>query len=156
MCSSDLSVFRRLAAVMGREDWHTDDSPYRNHELRGAAQTELDETIAAWTSTRGTDQLLAALHEAGVPSGRIYTARDIVGDPHYAARDMILDVPEPGLGGETVPHSGVVPKLVLTPGAVSRGAPLLGEHNVELLGAVLGAAGLAELRLGGGALDGAA
>jgi crotonobetainyl-CoA:carnitine CoA-transferase CaiB-like acyl-CoA transferase len=128
------SVFRRLAAVMGCHDWLADDSPYRNHELRGAAQHELDETIAAWTATLGSDELLALLTEAGVPSGRIYTARDIVGDPHYAAREMIIDVPEPGLGGETVPMPGVVPKLDVTPGRPVRGAPLLGEHNAEILG----------------------
>lgn len=143
------SVFRRLAAAMGRDDWLTDDSPYRNHGLRGSAQAELDETIGAWTAGFGADELLARLAEAGVPSGRIYTARDIVGDPHYAARDMIVDVPEPGLDGETVPMPGVVPKLAATPGELTRGAPLLGEHNPEVLGTLLGASELEELQLTG-------
>jgi crotonobetainyl-CoA:carnitine CoA-transferase CaiB-like acyl-CoA transferase len=132
------SVFRRLAVLMGRDDWLADDSPYRDHELRGAGQAALDADIADWTRERGADALLAALAEAGVPSGRIYTARDIVGDPHYAAREMIVEVPEPGLDGETVPMPGVVPKLSATPGVLTRGAPLLGEHNVEILGPLLG------------------
>jgi crotonobetainyl-CoA:carnitine CoA-transferase CaiB-like acyl-CoA transferase len=143
------SVFRRLATAMGRETWLATDSPYRNHELRGAAQAELDEVIGSWTSGFGADELLAVLAEAGVPSGRIYTARDIVGDPHYAARDMIVDVPEPGLGGETVPMPGVVPKLSDTPGELTRGAPLLGEHNSAVLGPLLGADELDDLRLSG-------
>jgi crotonobetainyl-CoA:carnitine CoA-transferase CaiB-like acyl-CoA transferase len=143
------SVFRRLAGVMERDDWLAGDSPYRNHELRGVGQTALDETIAAWTAGFGADELLAVLAEAGVPSGRIYTARDIVGDPHYAAREMIVEVPEPGLGGETVPMPGVVPKLSATPGELTRGAPLLGEHNPEILGTLLGASELAELQLAG-------
>ncbi|HEY1966717.1 MAG TPA: CoA transferase, partial [Pseudonocardia sp.] len=121
-------------------------SPYRNHELRGAAQGELDEKIGRWTGQFGADELLERLAEAGVPAGRIYTARDILADPHYAARDMIVPVPEPGLRGETVPMPGVVPKLDGTPGVLTRGAPLLGEHNTEVLGAVLGATELAELR----------
>jgi crotonobetainyl-CoA:carnitine CoA-transferase CaiB-like acyl-CoA transferase len=133
------SVFRRLAGVMGRDDWLADDSPYRNHELRGADQQGLDDTIAAWTRGRGADDLLAALGAAGVPSGRIYTARDIVGDPHYGAREMIVEVPEPGLDGETVPMPGIVPKLGSTPGVLTRGAPLLGEHNDEVLGPLLAA-----------------
>lgn len=141
------SVFRRLAAAMGRETWLAAESPYRNHEMRGAAQAELDEAIGAWTSGFGADELLALLAEAGVPSGRIYTARDIVGDPHYAARDMIIDVPEPGLGGEMVPMPGVVPKLSATPGELTRGAPLLGEHNSAVLGPLLGADELEELEL---------
>ena len=136
------SVFRRLAALMGRDDWLADDSPYRDHTLRGAGQAALDADIADWTRERGADALLAALAEAGVPSGRIYTARDIVGDPHYAAREMIVEVPEPGLGGETVPMPGVVPKLSATPGVLTRGAPLLGEHNAEILGPLLDAAAL--------------
>jgi crotonobetainyl-CoA:carnitine CoA-transferase CaiB-like acyl-CoA transferase len=143
------SVFRRLASAMGRDDWLADDSPYRNHELRGAAQAELDEAVGAWTSGLRADDLLAVLAEAGVPSGRIYTARDIVGDPHYAAREMIVDVPDPGLGGETVPMPGVVPKLSATPGELTRGAPLLGEHNHEVFGALLTASDLDDLQIAG-------
>jgi formyl-CoA transferase/succinyl-CoA--D-citramalate CoA-transferase len=139
------SVFRRLAGLMGRDDWIVEDSPYRDHELRGAGQQALDESIADWTCRHSADELLAGLGEAGVPSGRIYTARDIVGDPHYAAREMIVDVPEPGLAGETVPMPGIVPKLGSTPGSLTRGAPLLGEHNTEVLGPLLGASEFAEL-----------
>jgi formyl-CoA transferase/succinyl-CoA--D-citramalate CoA-transferase len=143
------SVFRRLAAAMGRDAWVADDSPYRDHESIGLAQAELDEAIGSWTSGFDADDLLAVLSDAGVPSGRIYTARDIVGDPHYAARDMIVDVPEPGLDGETVPMPGVVPKLSATPGVLTRGAPLLGEHNQAVFGGMLPAADLEELQFDG-------
>jgi crotonobetainyl-CoA:carnitine CoA-transferase CaiB-like acyl-CoA transferase len=60
---------------------------------------------------------------------------------------MIIDVPEPGLGGEMVPMPGVVPKLSATPGELTRGAPLLGEHNSAVLGPLLGADELEELEL---------
>lgn len=140
------SVFGRLAEAMGRTDWRREDSPYRTHEGRGAAQTRLDEAITAWTSGRSAEDLLDLLAASGVPAGRIYTARDIAADPHYLARDMVLRVPEPNLGGEEVPMPGVVPKLGSTPGAVTRGAPLLGEHTDEIFGKILGAARLEELR----------
>jgi crotonobetainyl-CoA:carnitine CoA-transferase CaiB-like acyl-CoA transferase len=94
-------------------------------------------------------EVLAVLSDAGVPCGMIYNAADIAADPHYRARQMILAVPEPGLGGEPVPMPGIVPKLSVTPGAVARGAPLLGEHSAEVLGAVLGETGLAALRTAG-------
>jgi crotonobetainyl-CoA:carnitine CoA-transferase CaiB-like acyl-CoA transferase len=132
------SVFARLAKAMDRPDWAAPGSPYSTHEKRGAAETELDTQIAAWTSGQTSRQVLDVLVGAGVPAGRIYTARDIAADPHYRARQMIISVPEPGLGGERVPMPGVVPKLSETPGAATRGAPLLGEHNDEILGAVLG------------------
>jgi crotonobetainyl-CoA:carnitine CoA-transferase CaiB-like acyl-CoA transferase len=139
------SVFRRLAEVMGRNDWLGEHSPYRDHESRGEGQRALDEAITEWTRTQDADGLLATLADAGVPSGRIYTARDIVGDPHYLARDMVVEVPEDNLGGEKVPMPGVVPKLDATPGELSRGAPLLGQHNEEVLGPVLGSSEYAEL-----------
>jgi formyl-CoA transferase/succinyl-CoA--D-citramalate CoA-transferase len=143
------SVFRRLAAVMGRPDWLSDTSPFRSHVGRGTAQGDLDEAIAAWTAQRPTTEVLDELTAAGVPSGRIYTARDIAGDPHFAARQMIIDVPEPGLGGERVPMPGVVPKLSATPGWIERGAPLLGEHNDEVLSPLIAAATYTELRRDG-------
>ncbi|MGJ3558218.1 hypothetical protein ACR6C2_01735 [Streptomyces sp. INA 01156] len=45
-------------------------------------------------------------------------------------------MPDPSLDGESVPMPGVVPKLSRTPGSIRRGAPLLGEHNDEILGAL--------------------
>lgn len=143
------TVFRRLADAMGRDDWLGDDSPYATHELRGAAQLELDEIIGRWTATFSSTDVLTVLEKAGVPSGRIYTARDIVGDPHYRDRGMVVQVPEPGLDGETVPQPGIVPKMSGTPGVLERGGPLLGEHNDELLAPLLGEVTYQELREAG-------
>lgn len=130
------SVFGRLARVMGRPEWVCQGAEYASHVGRGSHQARLDEEIAAWTAERSAASLLESLRVAGVPAGRIYTARDIAIDPHYAARDMIIDVAEPALAGETVAMPGVVPKLSHSPGAVVRGAPLLGEHNDDILAAL--------------------
>ena len=142
-------VFRRLARAMTRDDWCADDHVYASHRGRGERQSELDAEIAAWTLARDEADVLAALTAAGVPAGRIYTASDIAGDPHYAAREMVLRVPEPGLAGEDVPMPGVVPKLSATPGAVRRGAPLLGEHTCAVLGPVVGPDRMAALLASG-------
>ena len=61
---------------------------------------------------------------------------DIFADPHYRARDMILDVPADGLG--TLPQPGVVPKLSLTPGRVDYAGAALGRHTDEILSGLLG------------------
>ena len=143
------SVFARLAKAMDRPEWSAPGSPFGTHEGRGEHQAELDAAIARWTSLLPASEVLAVLSDAGVPCGMIYNAADIAADPHYRARQMILSVPEPGLGGEPVPMPGIVPKLSVTPGAVWRGAPLLGEHSAEVLGAVLGETGLAALRTAG-------
>jgi crotonobetainyl-CoA:carnitine CoA-transferase CaiB-like acyl-CoA transferase len=143
------SVFARLAKALDHPEWSEPASPYATHEGRGERQAELDAEVAAWTSGLSAEEVLAVLARAGVPSGRIYNAADIAVDPHYAARQMIVSVPEPGLGDEPLPMPGVVPKLSATPGTVTRGAPLLGEHNDEVIGAVLGPKRLAGLRAAG-------
>jgi crotonobetainyl-CoA:carnitine CoA-transferase CaiB-like acyl-CoA transferase len=142
-------VFERLAAAMKRPDWQDPRSAYRTQLGRAAAQDQLDAEIAAWTSLLSSTEVLEILDTAGVPAGRINTAADIARDGHFRARQMIVDVPEPGLGGETVPMPGVVPILSDTPGRISRGAPLLGEHNDEIWAAVLGDRRLGELRAAG-------
>jgi len=140
------AVFSRLSKLMGREDWLKEGSPYRCHELRGSKQDALDGEIAAWTVTLPSGELLRELEEAGVPAGPIYTAVDIASDPHYEAREMIISVADPSLGGERVRMQGIVPKLSETPGSVRHGAPVLGEHNDEIWGEILGADTLARLQ----------
>ncbi len=126
------SVFARLASAIGRPDWAEPPSPFVNHVGRGAAQAELDGLIAEWTAAQSLDAILDHMAAAGVPAGHLYTAADIVADPHYAAREMLIHIDEPNLNNESVLHPGVVPKLSGTPGRIRRGAPLLGEHNDEI------------------------
>ncbi|GMU70807.1 MAG: CoA transferase [Burkholderiales bacterium] len=124
------SIFRRLAVAMGRDDLANDPSLAHN-DGRGAKQAWLDTEIEAWTLARTPDDVLAAMERAEVPASRIYSVRDIVADPQYAARGMIREVPLPGGGTLKVP--GVVPKFSKTPGGFSRGGPRLGEHTREVL-----------------------
>jgi crotonobetainyl-CoA:carnitine CoA-transferase CaiB-like acyl-CoA transferase len=80
-----------------------------------------------------------------VPAGRIYSVKDIVADPHYQARDMLLDTELPD--GVHVKMPGIVPKFSETPGEVRWQGPTLGEHTDSVL-SVLGmtAAEIASLR----------
>jgi succinyl-CoA---D-citramalate CoA-transferase len=143
------AVFKRMAAAMGRPEWAEDGGPFVSHEQRGERQMELDGMIAEWTRARSSSDVLTAMDAAGVPAGRIYTAADIAGDPHYAARQMIVEVADPALEGETVRMQGVVPVLSETPARVARGGPLLGEHNDEVWGALVGEERLGVLRQNG-------
>jgi formyl-CoA transferase len=129
------AVFRRLAGVMGKPDL-ADDERYTTHGARGAHMTELDDLIAAWTSTVGADELLDRLHAGGVPAGRIYRASDMFSDPHFAAREAIIRLAHPQLG--ELPMQGVFPRLSSTPGRVRHPGPELGEHNDEVYRGLLG------------------
>jgi crotonobetainyl-CoA:carnitine CoA-transferase CaiB-like acyl-CoA transferase len=71
---------------------------------------------------------------------------DIFADPHFRAREMLIDVPVEGLGTFTQP--GVIPKLSLTPGRVTHAGPAMGAQTDEILSGLLGmsASEIAELR----------
>ncbi|RRO18292.1 CoA transferase [Saccharopolyspora rhizosphaerae] len=130
------TVFTRLCEAMGRPELATGER-YGTHDARGEHQEELDELIGAWTREFKADDVLDTLHEAGVPAGRVYTAADMVADPHFAARQAIVRLMHPELG--EIPMQNVVPRLSETPGEVRSLGPDLGEHNAEIYGQVLGA-----------------
>lgn len=137
-------IFRRLMATIGRPDL-ADDPALRDNDGRAAQAEMIDGTIADWSRARTVEEVLAALDAADVPAGRIYSVADIVADPHYRAREMILQAELPG--GAKVKMPGIVPKLSETPGAVRWPGPALGADTDAVL-ADLGydADGIARLR----------
>lgn len=124
------SIFKRLMQVIGRDDLANDEA-LANNAGRVARVEEIDTAIGAWAATRTVDEVLAPLAEASVPAGRVYTAKDIVEDPHFRARDMILR--QQTRDGHEIDVPGIVPKLMGTPGAVRRSAPRLGGDTDEVL-----------------------
>ncbi len=120
------TVFTRLCDAMGRPDLATDER-YATHVARGEHERELDELVGTWTSTMGSDELLALLREHTVPAGRVYTAADMLVDEHYAARDMVQR--RAARTGIDTPMIGVVPKFSRTPGSITDVGPTLGEHT---------------------------
>lgn len=129
------TVFRRLASVMGRPAL-AGDQRFATHGARGANATELDSIIAAWTASQPADTLLEQLTSGGVPAGRIYRARDMLADPHFAARQAIIRVAHPEFG--ELAMQDVFPRLSQTPGSVRHPGPALGEHNDEVYRGLLG------------------
>lgn len=118
------SIFRRLMQAIGRADLAADPALAHN-DGRARRVAELDEAIGAWCGARRVAEVLDVLHAAQVPVGRIYTARDIAEDPHYAARGMLQTVTT--RDGLTLTVPGIVPKLSASPGAIRHPAPRLGE-----------------------------
>ncbi|WP_054891410.1 MULTISPECIES: CaiB/BaiF CoA-transferase family protein [unclassified Pseudomonas] len=123
-------IFRRLMQAIGRPDLGEAEA-FAHNDGRAAQSAQLDDAIEAWTRRHPIDQVLATLEAAEVPAGRIYSVADIVNDPHYQARDMLLDSQLPD--GTPVRMPGIVPKLSDTPGRVDWQGPALGEHTDALL-----------------------
>lgn len=123
-------IFKRLMIAVGRKDL-ADDPGLSSNDGRVAHNSAIDAAITAWTLTMSTDEAVAALDKADVPNGKIYTVADIVNDPHYQSRDMILPMTLPD--GTQVKMPGITPKLSETPGEVRWSGPTLGEHTSEIL-----------------------
>ncbi|WP_336816925.1 CaiB/BaiF CoA-transferase family protein [Burkholderia gladioli] len=137
-------IFRRLMQVIGRPEL-AEDPALAHNDGRVRQNAMLDAAIGAWTSHHSIDEVLVALERAEVPAGRIYSVADIVSDPHYQAREMLIPATLPG--GATVTMPGIVPKLSDTPGAVNWQGPALGEHTADVLaGLGFGEAEIARLR----------
>lgn len=129
------SIFKRLMTAASREDL-ANDPRLATNEGRVLHEPEIDAAIEAWTRNYSYEYLIATLEQAGVPSGPIYNAADMVNDPHYNARGLFEDA---DIGdGETVKLPTFAPKLSETPGGTDWVGPALGAHNQEIYGDLLG------------------
>jgi len=124
------SIFRRLMALIGRDDLVNDPALAQNAG-RVARVAELDAAIGEWAARYSVDEALAALDAVAVPAGKIYTVADIAADPHYRAREMIVPVRLDD--GDVLEVPGVVPKLSRTPGGHRRNAPRIGQDTDAVL-----------------------
>jgi crotonobetainyl-CoA:carnitine CoA-transferase CaiB-like acyl-CoA transferase len=129
------SIFKRLMIAAGRRDLAEDPRLARN-DGRVRHEQEIDGAITAWTSAHPFAVVLAALEEAGVPAGPIYSVADQVQDPHFQARGLFEQVTLPD--GERVTVTTFAPQLSETPGETRWPGPPLGAHNRDVYGGLLG------------------
>lgn len=135
------SLWKRLAEAMGRPELG-DDPRYATHLARGENQDELDALINDWTKTLTVDEVDALMIDYSIPAGRVYRAPDMLADPHFQAREAIIEVETERFGPLKMQSS--FPKFSATPGSVRRAAPSkVGQHNAEIYGELLGLDGAA-------------
>ena len=130
------SLWKRLAAAMGQPELG-DDPRYATHLARGQHQGELDDVINAWTGSLTVDELDTLMIAHSIPAGRVYRAPEMLADPHFRAREAIIEVETERFG--PLKMQGTFPKLSGTPSTVRRPAPAqVGQHNAEVYGELLG------------------
>ncbi len=143
------AIFKRLALAMGRPQLG-DDPRYATHVARGLNQIELDALIGDWTRTLTITEVDALMIAHSIPAGQVYRAPEMIADPHFQAREAIVEVETERFG--KLKMQGTFPKLSETPGSIRRPAPsLVGQHNAEVYGELLGlgADDLARLKAAG-------
>ena len=139
------AVFARLCAAMGRAELASDPR-YVDHVSRGRNQVELDALIADWARGLSVEQVEALMIEHAVPAGKMYRAPEMLADPHFAAREAIVEVQTERWG--SLPMQNAFPKLSATPSRIRTPAPAtVGQDNAAVYAEWLGwdTAKLAEL-----------
>jgi len=127
-------LFERLCKMMAQPDLPQDER-YATAKARAEHLPALLEQVDAWFGTRTYEEAALALEEAQVPYSLIMSMADIFAEPHYRARDMIIEVPEPTLGA--LPQPGVVPKLSRTPCRVTHAGLPMGTDTDAVLRTLL-------------------
>lgn len=128
------SIYRRLMRTAGRPDL-ADDPRLAHNPGRVEHEVEIDAAISAWTVTLDSGDVLARLEEAQVPSGPIYSVADMVQDPHFQARGLFEQVE---VDGKPLKIPAMPPRLAATPGGTAWPGPVVGSHNQEVFGDLLG------------------
>jgi formyl-CoA transferase len=129
-----VDMWKSLTTIVGRPELG-DDPRYADRRDRVQFIDEIDAMIEAWTEKRTKHEVMEILAGAGIPCGAVLDSAEVLADPHLKARGMIVELEHPRRGPYPMPANPV--RLSDSPTEMVR-APLLGEHNQEVYGALLG------------------
>lgn len=135
MAASNHNSWVRLCRAIGRDDLSSNPK-YADNVSRVRHTDEINGIVADWIGQRPRRDVVRAFEEHEVAFSIIYDIHDIFADPHYAARQALIQVPDAELGAAVVQN--VVPKFSETPGSVDFLGPRMGAHNDEIYGKELG------------------
>lgn len=135
-------IFRRLCEAMGAPQLAAEPR-FASNPLRVRNIDELDGVIERWCASQTFDALAVTLTRYQVPFSKVFGIDDVMQDPHFQVRGTIIRLPDPDLG--SVPAPCIVPRFSGHNLPVPRSGPAVGEHNVEVYGAL--GVGEAELAL---------
>lgn len=129
------AMWLRFLKLIDREDVAKDPRFTKCHR-RVRNWQPIAAMIHEWTANKTVDEVIKLCNEAEIPCGRVNSIPEAIADPQIRAREMIVDVEQPGIG--RVPVTGIPVKLSETPGRIETHAPGLGEHNEDIYCALLG------------------
>ncbi|MBQ4539491.1 MAG: CoA transferase [Oscillospiraceae bacterium] len=135
-CGSDKLFYQFCDKVLNQPELK-DDERFKIMTKRSDNYYLVKDIVEKWASQYTADEAVEIILAAGVPAGPIFDMNDISKDEHIVGeREMLVKMDQPGIGEITVTNNPV--KLSDTKAAIRRPAPLLGQHNLEVYGELLG------------------
>lgn len=132
VCTSP-EMWDAMWKTMGKPEVLSD--PRFERKERAHHMDEMTRLIESWTSQRTKQEVMRLMGEAGVPCGAVLDSVELLNDPHMKERGMVATIDHPTRGKFTMPGCPV--RLEDSPVEV-KSAPLLGQHNLEVYGQMLG------------------
>lgn len=134
-CGND-KLWSILCKIMDTPEYINDER-YNTNAKRVEKHSDIKEIVEKWSTTKKVEEIINTLLEAGIPCAPINNIEQIVNDPHIAgAREMFVEVEHPVAGKMKITGSHI--KLSETKPVIKTPAPLLGQHNDEVLSEFLG------------------
>ena len=118
---------------MGRNCLHRRSDP--TTQLRLADRELIENALEAFTKSHSMADVVQLCNDGDVPCGAINSIEDIFNDPHFKARETMVDMVHEAVGTLTVPN--VLPRLSATPGSIDGLGPSLGDWNGDELARIL-------------------
>ena len=124
------SFWRGTCKILGCEHLLNDER-FTSKADRVENNRQLVEELGKFFIKRTTKELCEAFEAEGIPAGPVMNHVEVFNDPQTLHREMVVETQHSKLG--TTKTIGVPVKLSKTPASIRKGAPLLGEHNQEVL-----------------------
>ena len=142
--------FERLAKMIGHPEWLNDPRFATREGWRVHLEEVIRPAIEGWATDKTKLEAARELNEAGIASGPVNSAPDVIADPHVMARHMLVEVPRTDGEPPYLMPGNPVKMTKVAEGPETR-VPWVGEHTDEVLRAELGLddAALARLREAG-------
>ena len=119
-----------LKDMMGRPEW-ADNEEYGTLEGRRDHAGEIEVKVAEWTKHKTRRELYRSLQSKSVPCFPVQKVDEIVSSDHYDARGFFVEQSHPVAG--VVKHPGPSVRFFKTPWSLRSAAPMLGQHNDDLV-----------------------
>lgn len=125
------AMFRRWTRMIGEDHWLSDPR-FADDQSRADHGEIISARMTLWCAERNCAEALAALEEASIVAGQLYSPQQALEDAHIRAAHLLEEVTHPAVATE-FPLAPTPIELSETPGTYRRPAPLLGEHTDQIL-----------------------